>query len=75
MINIDLNIESRHAWLKQEQQSEVKRQTPQSDFEHSPHWRLCFCVALIVIGFQVFSPEPASIAPAAANAAHVRSMV
>jgi hypothetical protein len=54
----DLARESRHAWLRHEQQPSVKQHAPQSDFEQSPYWRVCLLIALIVIGINVFSPDP-----------------
>ncbi|WP_343666292.1 hypothetical protein [Paraburkholderia tropica] len=54
----DANEHARQDWLKQEQQPAIKPHAPQSNFEESPHWRICLLIAVIVIGIQVFSPDP-----------------
>lgn len=55
---IDLYGDTRREWLRQEQEPRVTLQTPQSDFENSPYWRVAFAIATVVIGIQVFSPNP-----------------
>ncbi|NIF80158.1 hypothetical protein F3J20_22650 [Paraburkholderia sp. Cy-641] len=76
---IDLHAECRRAWLRQEQQPVVKQQIPQSNFEQSPYWRVGLIVAAIVVGIQVFSPNPdaptESHRDSSVQTGHVRPMV
>lgn len=76
---IDLNAERRREWLRQEQEPHVVLQTPQSDFENSPSWRIALAIATVVIGIQVFAPNPDAPvekhAPATVQTGHVRPMV
>ncbi|MEX3915994.1 hypothetical protein AB4Y43_07075 [Paraburkholderia sp. BR10872] len=74
MESVDIYSDERRAWLQQQMRADMES-APQSNFEQSPYWRFCFCVALIVIGIQVFSPEPVPLNPAAANASHSQPMV
>lgn len=79
-MEIDQNGDARRAWLSQEQLPHSCKQTVQSNFEESPYWRVGLFVAVVVIGIQVFSPEPLSqstVTPArpAMQPAHVCSMV
>lgn len=54
----DVNGDGRRAWLREEQEPRVRQHVPQSNFEESPHWRICLLIAVIVIGINVFSPDP-----------------
>ncbi len=75
---VDTHAEARQEWLRQEQQPCVRQQTPQSNFEQSPYWRIAFAIACVVIGIQVFSPNPdASVEPhhTTIQTGHVRPMV
>lgn len=63
MEHVDLQAETRRAWLRQEQVPAVTRHTEQSNFEESPHWRVCLAIAVMVIGFNVLSPDPDAPAP------------
>lgn len=75
----DAHTETRHQWLRDEQTPRVCLQTPQSDFENSPYWRIAFALATVVIGIQVFSPNPdepvEQHTPATVQTGHVRPMV
>ena len=74
----DLWADTRHTWLWQEQQPRVVEQTQQSNFEQSPCYRICLAIATIVIGIQVFSPNPdapVEHAPNTVQTGHVRPMV
>jgi len=78
MRNLDINTDKRHGWLRHEQQPRVTQQTPQSDFEQSPCYRIFIAIAVIVIGIQVFSPDPdapVEHAPNTVQTGHVRPMV
>lgn len=76
---IDLYGDTRREWLRQEQQPRVTLQTEQSDFENSPYWRVALAIATVVIGIQVFAPNPdapiVQHAPATVQTGHVRPMV
>lgn len=63
MIEVDVHAEARRAWLREEHEPRVTLQSNQSDFEESPHWRVCLAIAVVVIGFNVLSPDPEAPAP------------
>lgn len=78
MKSTDLNAECRRAWLRQEQQPCIRQQTPQSNFEQSPYWRICFFVAVVIIGIQAFTPDPDATVDSrhsTVQTGHVRPMV
>lgn len=77
---VDLYAEQRREWLRQEQTPRVVKQTAQSDFENSPYWRAALVIAAVVIGIQVFSPNPDAPAKHSQHSStvqtgHVRPMV
>ncbi|QBQ98186.1 hypothetical protein [Paraburkholderia pallida] len=67
----DEHGDARRQWLKLEQQPTIKQHVPQSNFEESPHWRICLFIAVIVIGINVLSPDP----DAAVRAPHAARVV
>lgn len=63
----DVAGEARRAWLFEMQ---CHQRAPQSDFECCLAYRLCFIVAVFVIGLNLLSPDPTPSPPARAAVRH-----